>query len=433
MVHLPTGFGTGILSYSSVEVGNGWYRCFVTTKGLTINAVRIYVMATSGTTTTAGSFYLQDAQVNQGLVAMPYLPTTTTTSVGGILANQPRIDFTGGGCGSLLLEPSRTNLVPYSEYLASIPWNNNTLTFSWDTSLLNLEGYYGAQKVIGIGTSVYNNMASGVNIGDKLCYSIWAKSSSNANFKFGGLYGGENATFDVSTGSLVAQGAELDSYEVIEYSNGWRRYIIVINYSGAGGNNAYGHIEWNDASQPIYLYGLQLEQNATYATSLIPTYGTSVTRAQDVCGDAGNSSTFNDSEGVLFLDVENVNATSAISISDDSSSNFIQIYLDNTSLNPIRYRASSGGTSQFDTSFAYSLDVSQPFKIALRYSTNNFSIWINGVKANEVLSGSTPVGLSTIEFYNIFGAGTKFDGKLKQILTFNTALSDADLATLTTI
>ena len=135
----------------------------------------------------------------------------------------------------------------------------------------------------------------------------------------------------------------------------------------------------------------------------------------------------------MFLDVENVNATSAIAISDDSTSDFLQIYLDYTSSNPIRYRVSSGGTSQFDRNFAYSLDVSQPFKIAFRYSANNFSIWINGVKADEVLSGSTPVGLSTIEFYNIFGAGNKFDGKLNQSLYFPTALSDADCITLTTI
>ena len=148
---------------------------------------------------------------------------------------------------------------------------------------------------------------------------------------------------------------------------------------------------------------------------------------------AGDVNTFNDSEGVLFLDVENVNATSAISISDDSTSDFIQIYLGYTSSNPIRYRASSGGTSQFDVNFPYSLDVSQPFKIAFRYSANNFSIWINGVKADEVLSGSTPVGLSTIEFYNIFGAGNKFDGKLNQALVFPEALSDSECIALTSL
>jgi hypothetical protein len=142
--------------------------------------------------------------------------------------------------------------------------------------------------VIGIGNAVYNNMASSVNIGDKLCYSIWAKSSSNANFKFGGLYGGEHATFNVSTGTLVAQGSRLDSYEVIDYGNEWRRYIIVISYSGAGGNKAYGHIEWNDASEPIYLYGFQLEQDATTPSSYIPTYGTSQTRSKEVISDDFN-------------------------------------------------------------------------------------------------------------------------------------------------
>jgi hypothetical protein len=281
------GAASNVFDTNIESVGNGWYRCSFSANYSGLFEIRIFPAEENSTSGTSGSVYIQDAQLNQGLVAYPYLETTTAPAQGGLLENTPRLDWSNG-VPSVLAEEGRTNLVPSSEYLSSIPWNSNSLTFNWETSIINLEGYYGTQEIIGIGNAVYNNMASGVNIGDKLCYSIWAKSSSSEDFKFGGLYGGEHATFNISTGTLVAQGSRLDSYEVIDYGNGWRRYIIVISYSGAGGNKAYGHIEWNDASEAVYLWGFQLEQDATTPSSYIPTYGTTQTRSKEVISDNFN-------------------------------------------------------------------------------------------------------------------------------------------------
>ena len=52
----------------------------------------------------------------------------------------------------------------------------------------------------------------------------------------------------------------------------------------------------------IYLYGAQLEQGS-YATSYIPTNGSTATRLADTANGSGNSAVFNDSEGVLFADI----------------------------------------------------------------------------------------------------------------------------------
>ena len=163
---------SGVVSSSIESVGDGWYRCSATYNG-SLSSMRIYLSDGNGNVnaTTGANIYIQDAMMNQGMVAYPYVETTTAPVAGGILEDMPRLDYSNGSCPSLLLEPSRTNLVPSSEYLSSIPWNSNTLTFSWDTSLLNLEGYYGVQKIIGVGSAVYNNMASAVNIGD-ITYAI---------------------------------------------------------------------------------------------------------------------------------------------------------------------------------------------------------------------------------------------------------------------
>ena len=65
---------------------------------------------------TSGYIYIQDAQLEQGLVARDYIETTTAAVEGGITDNVPRLDYTDSSCPALLLEPQRTNLVPNSEY-----------------------------------------------------------------------------------------------------------------------------------------------------------------------------------------------------------------------------------------------------------------------------------------------------------------------------
>jgi hypothetical protein len=426
-----------VISGNVEEVGDGWSKY-----SLTINSTTLfYIKPTDAAgANVIGSIYIQDFQINQGLAAYPYIETATAAVKGGILEDMPRLDYSSGGC-SLLLEPERTNLVPQSEYFGAWTAPNSTQTLINDTNPVDGVSYEIESSVTGSSSRIYQN--SLMTSGNDYSSSYLVKPSANPP-EYIGFACISNLTPDVlynfATDSfedfnIAGNAAKCES---ISMTNGWKLLKVPVHenvsntrfniYQGSKVGNALR----GTTGQSYYLKFAQLEQ-ASYPTSYIPTYGVSQTRLLDVLDGAGNTDTFNDSEGVLFLDVENVNATSAVSISDNSTSDFIQIYLGYTSLNPIRYRASSGGTSQFDVPFVDSLDVSQPFKVAYRYSANNFSIWINGVKADEVLSGSTPVGLSTIEFYNIFGAGNKFDGKLNQALYFPTALSDEACIELTTI
>ena len=61
------------------------------------------------------TIYLQDAQLEQGLVARDYIETTTTAVEGGITDNVPRLDYTDSSCPALLLEPQRTNLFAFAD------------------------------------------------------------------------------------------------------------------------------------------------------------------------------------------------------------------------------------------------------------------------------------------------------------------------------
>ena len=107
---------------SSIEnVGNGWYRCSVT---FNTSNQKVYIYPADGdndTSGTSGSIYIQDAQLNQGLIAQEVITTTTTAVEGGITDNVPRLDYTDSSCPALLLEPQRTNLpITQSEYFGEV-------------------------------------------------------------------------------------------------------------------------------------------------------------------------------------------------------------------------------------------------------------------------------------------------------------------------
>jgi hypothetical protein len=65
---------------------------------------------------------------------MTFTRATTATRVdendlvSSVASNVPRIDYTGGGCPSILLEPQRTNLVTYSEDFSNASWSKGDST-----------------------------------------------------------------------------------------------------------------------------------------------------------------------------------------------------------------------------------------------------------------------------------------------------------------
>jgi len=106
--------GSQNITSSITSVGDGWYRCSVTYNQGTTSRFRLYPVNLAGGGT-SGFIYIQDAQLEKGLVATSYLESGATTATSGVADNEPRIDY-AGGTANLLLEPSRTNLMIHSEY-----------------------------------------------------------------------------------------------------------------------------------------------------------------------------------------------------------------------------------------------------------------------------------------------------------------------------
>ena len=181
-VNLNTGLPDGsisskVIDYSIEDVnGNGeWYRCSFTFNQTTSS---IYFYCTDNNrSNAAGTIYIQDAQLEQGLVATSYLESGATTATSGVADNEPRIDY-AGGTASLLLEPSRTNLITNSEYFEGTGWTAQagiTLTPN-TTETLSPEGLNNAYKVVST-DATKGFYISGLNVTNDAVRTIYLKGS----------------------------------------------------------------------------------------------------------------------------------------------------------------------------------------------------------------------------------------------------------------
>ena len=311
--------------------------------------------------------------------------------------NLPRIDYTGGD-GHWLFEPQSTNLIPYSEDFTQ--WNKVNGVVVISNFSISPDGTQNASKVVYNGTSSgrleISTSASGTNT-----QSIYLKTDS----------GTQAVSIGSSTSGIT---------EVIVTSQ-WKRFT----YTGTG---SYPRVLCNDAAT-IYIWGAQFEQSS-FATSYIPTNGSTVTRLQDAASGAGSSDLIN-STGVLYAEIAALAddlTNRFISLTDGTDSNSVTIFYGGVS-NRIRTEIKSGAVTQANL-LTTSYPITNYNKIAISYAENNFALWVNGVEVATDTSGSTPIGLNNLSFNraNIL----TFFGKTKCVAVFE-ALTDAELTCLTTI
>jgi len=424
-----SGYNFGDPLPSIESVGNGWYR--VKISGFNVpTQVRIYALSGNNDFSGAGTIFIQDAMLNQGLVAQSYIETTTTAVYEGITDDVPRVDYSGGGCPSLKLEPQRSNLAVHSEYFEASNWTalRSTIALSSSTSP---EGVLNAYKLTTDNTTNNTHIIyyGGTLSTDDYALSVYAKAGEFSKVGLGTGNLTLSAKFDLSNGSIITSGTHTASIE--DAGNGWYRCSIVTTTTTPirivllddDGNISFD----GDGTSGLYIYGHQCEAGS-YSTSYLPTYGTSTTRVQDSCYKTGISSLLNPSEGAVFLEINTFDngTTSKVFTIGDGTGNRIQVFYYEDS---IRLNFTSGGTSYAYFNHALT-DVNDTIKMAVSYANNDIRMYVNGVLTNSDTSATMPSTLSYARFDNGSG-GSLFYGNIKQSLIFPTALTNDELAELT--
>jgi hypothetical protein len=336
-----------------------------------------------------------------------------------------------------LLEGQSTNLIPYSEDFSQWNKQGSTLTVN---QIISPDGNTKGSLLQSTSTSVAVIEPSGLSltIGVTYTYTVFVKKSNNQWIRLAHISSSATGCwFDLENGVVGIVNSE--SAKIDEYPNGWYRISnTFVATSVSTSNSAFIGICDNDGStnagaigQNVYIYGAQLEA-LSYPTSYIPTLtGSTVTRAAETLNNAGNSDLINSTEGTIYADIAalaNDGTNRAISISDGTTSNVVRFYYSTTD-NRIVGNVKSGGSSVFNFNNVLSNAVDF-IKLAIKYKANDFKMYVNGVEVSTDTSGAAPIGLKELAFDN--GAGNdNFYGRCKAVAVFKEALSDTELACLT--
>lgn len=414
--------GSGASGVTITNVGNGWYRLQMVYSTSSNVSFAIFILDNSYTTGSPNSYtytgdgtsglFVWGAQLELGDIATDYIPTTTAAVTVGPIANLPRLDYTGGGCPKLLMEPTRTNLILYSQQINNSAWAPAGGTVTANTAI-SPSGYQDADTLTG------GRYQSG-GASNTYTLSCFAKKvDGNGRFILRADTPGVNsAVYDLNNGIIVSTPSGFTS-SIIPYGNGWYRCILTTPAATTISN--FVIVSADGGSSSTYVYGAQLE-SGSYATSYIPTFNASVTRNVDNAIDTGISSLIGQTQGTILFD---------LIFTQNTTPSYLGIS-DGTTVNRLILGAESGVFYVFGYGSAtLSLNLNQRYKIALSYNSTNMLIYING-QLTHTITGTIGSNLSQFRFDS--GSGIQiFQGLINQVLIFKTRLSNSDLATLTTL
>lgn len=180
----------------------------------------------------------------------------------------------------------------------------------------------------------------------------------------------------------------------------------------------------------------QLEAGS-YATSLIKTVSSSVTRNRDIFS-ISNSSLINSTSGSLFVDINPIISTSInqtfITVNNNSTDKGFWITHDNGILN-VRYRNSPTNVGILAVNTSFNITNLQQMKILLSWNGSGITLFANGIKLinNIALNTYYPSLINTIQLQGdgaFFGISRNF---INQAIIYQNQLTDSQAIQLTTL
>jgi hypothetical protein len=337
----------------------------------------------------------------------------------------------------LLLEGSGTNLITNSE--AFNQWTQTNVDLNPDQvvapngtltadEMLSTSGVTGNHRVV--------NAYTFSNAGDKTV-SVYVKNKDAETIRIN-LYNPTDGNVALADIDLSDFSVSSGSATVSPVGNGWHRISLSGSYSAVysqffiqlvkGGNDSF-----TGDGTGVYLWGAQLEQNS-YATSYIPTSGSTATRAADVSTSAATfgNSWYKQSEGTVYhlYNPFGVGSSRFYSFNDGTNNNQILGAASNGSgsaSNYIEITAASVNQSFLGASGAYSPTLQTG---ALAYIVNNCAYSKNGGAVFVDTSVTIPI-INTLNLGSDHSNSSILNGTIRRLTYWPTRLSNDTLQTIT--
>jgi len=365
--------------------------------------------------------------------------TATRVNSSGLIesvaSGLPRIDFLGG-TGQILLEQASTNLVTNSDpaSLSDIPSTIGITveTFTWPIGFLqNAIRFPGGNNTA---TNRQGEMATGVDM-TVSCFVIMDDGSEP---KVGGsaTESGVNQDFSLRVNNV---NVDKDTVKVVNLGNNVYRVSGLVTAARNSSTQVNSGVVQNSnySGKAFRVGGMQIEQQS-FATSYIPTSGSTVTRNKEEANSSGDTSLINSTEGVIYAELRMLERTSddfskPVSIGDGTTSG------QNNSVFIVRLASQEDqfggsirnpdGSSAF---FSFTVTNSNEFfKFALQYKSSENKMFVNGTQIGTT-NGLT-INLNTLDRLNLSNSvgNEPAEARIKCVAVFKEALTDAELIALT--
>jgi hypothetical protein len=430
-----SGTSTTSVSVGVSNAGNGWYRIFVTGAS-TLGFNRAYVgFSNLGSPTitnggfpnnysgTGSTILVWGAQLEQRSAVTAYTPTTTAPITNYIpvlqtaAANVARFDHnpvTGESLG-LLIEEQRTNLVLHSQGFEQSHWTKSATTIASDV-VVAPDGTLSADRIIettatsahvvrnqtAFAASTTYTASMYIKAGERTCGTmvVYDNASNIAGWHINLLTG------EIVQGSITLTGTTAIATNV---GNGWWRFSVTFTSTAAPSSQYFdfrisniwpiiagsGTSYTGNGYSGAYIWGAQLEVGS-FPTSYIPTVAAQVTRQADAASMTGAnfSSWYRQDEGTLFAEgafIALVTARGFASLSDNTTSNLIQIQTHPSTIGSSRFNVTANGTAQAALGAASVFTAGVFGKHVGAYKVNDFAFASNGAAPLTDLEGTVPV------------------------------------------
>ena len=354
-----------------------------------------------------------------------------------VSSGQPRIDYKDDAKGALLLEPQRSNLIQYSEDFNQ--WTNQNAPTIVISSELAPNGVLDAYDITDENTGYGYIRSNSISFNGTYTGSIFIRKTLGALSHYAGLeicLAGSYLIINTTDGSINQTSNGYTNIKSEDFGDWWRVSATATNNSTGNILQFWPAISSNGTSISSFaqgtntFWGAQVEQGS-YATSYIPTSGSAVTRIGETCNNGANEQVINSTEGVLYAEISALgedNVYRIFSVSNGTTQN--RLSLGYTNNNQLFFGADGGGNYEFE--IESNAIITDNNKIALRYNSDNITLFLNGIKTIEEPNGVSFDDFTKLNFNG--GNGSQpFNGKTKELQVFTTVLSDEELIELTTI
>jgi hypothetical protein len=357
--------------------------------------------------------------------------------------NVPRVEWDADRNRlGLLVEESRTNKVPYSNFSAGFGETRTTLTTDQAVSPDGTENAAEITETTDTGAHYISTGSLTVTASTSHTLSVFVKQGSgtrSAILRTNNEGADDYVVFDFATESITETGNGASNATSQSIGNDW--YRISFTYTQSADTSSGIIVGLSDSTTPsddlpsytgdgsssIFVYGLQFEQGS-FPTSYIKNEGTSggVTRSADVASIPVADFGYNQSAGSLLFEFEKNNTDGAYLLDFEGSvSSQIQVVNDGD----LRVRATRSPDVTLTLESPYVASVSTR-KIAYTLKSGDHSAVLDGGSAQTSASTNATSEISTL-YIGSDGGADLINGHIKSIKYYPRRLSNAQLVELT--